>query len=441
MAMILSIFCVLFCCNCFTFINSFTSFPGFGKRILWKNRKDILKFRSSIENKVETNEVITDNIETSQLQEVTHFERETSVENLDQFANMTIPSTIPEPYYRTRKIWGATKSGQEFYRKYPFEHLGLQVLYDVNNYYSGTYKQFFWHQNADQVLIFYPLNDSIAKSDIDCKFDYREIKITVSGEELLTFKPVDPIFPDGSFWTIEFDKHNQRYLTVDLEKKAKFTNWKGLFIDIDQEEYKSLDLRSQVLEQLHVMKNEGRLDERFANCSTVEELLEHEDLIEKVIEEIESKATKLAKAKEEIYQLMGANVTRPPDYIHPIEQREIERGEHDENYHAQQPDIDDELTDEQYADMEKFLDGDLSFLNVTGPVPDLSDDNNTTMDEPIDPALLEPLLPSTFGKEIKTLKDLDEHRKEHNEDSKKEIVADTVTEGADNKDNKEEHFA
>ena len=60
---------------------------------------------------------------------------------------------------------------ENIYRKYPFEDIKLPVLPDCNNYYSGKFGDYFWHQNADQVLVYIPVTDDITKNDVTAEFE------------------------------------------------------------------------------------------------------------------------------------------------------------------------------------------------------------------------------------------------------------------------------
>ncbi len=78
----------------------------------------------------------------------------------------------------------------------------LPVLPDCNNYYSGKFGDYFWHQNADQVLVYLPIGDDVDKSDIDVIFDVRKVIVNVKDQELISFSCLERIIPDGSFWIL-----------------------------------------------------------------------------------------------------------------------------------------------------------------------------------------------------------------------------------------------
>jgi hypothetical protein len=232
------------------------------------------------------------------------------------------------PYTSSRnmsRVWGRTKSGQEFYRIYPFPHLGLQILYDNNNYYSGTYGNIFWQQNADQVLIHYPLNDSIVKSDIECHFDYLLCEIKIANQRVFTFKPFEKVWPDGCFWTIELDKDNNRYLTIDLDKRLKFSNWRGLFRDISDNEFDNLDLRSKLLMKLHHLKQQGKLEDKYLRFKTLEEMLDDEELVNLLLDEMDKEEKHKIEERNKVYEMIGANKQKDPEGMHPMDAAMMQR--------------------------------------------------------------------------------------------------------------------
>jgi hypothetical protein len=137
---------------------------------------------------------------------------------------------------------------QELVRLYQFEHLGLQVLHQVDQFYSGTYKSTFWHQNSEQLMIYFPIHDtSLTKQDVNCTMDYRECSVSVRGNPVISFPLYDTIKPDASFWAFEEDFSGRRYIGLDLEKHEKEHNWKGLVSGLPEEELTILDRRSNLL--------------------------------------------------------------------------------------------------------------------------------------------------------------------------------------------------
>jgi CS domain len=135
----------------------------------------------------------------------------------------------PELFDEIRKEQSA-RALEDIYRKYPFENVSLPILPDCNNYYSGKFGEYFWHQNADQVYVFIPIDDSICKKDVTAKFEAKKVTVSVKGEDVIEFDCLERIIPDGSFWVFEEDRQqNKRYLQLDLEKRFRMINWKNLF--------------------------------------------------------------------------------------------------------------------------------------------------------------------------------------------------------------------
>jgi hypothetical protein len=140
----------------------------------------------------------------------------------------------------------------EVVRLYQFEHLSLQVLHNVNDYYSGTYKNTFWHQNSDQVLIYYPIHDdSLTKQDVNCTMDSLLCSVSIRGDPVLSFPFYDKIKPDASFWSFEEDSSGRRYFALDLEKQLPQHNWKTIISGLPTEEIEILDKRSNLLLMLY----------------------------------------------------------------------------------------------------------------------------------------------------------------------------------------------
>lgn len=201
---------------------------------------------------------------------------------------------------RAKKVWGKTKSGQELYRIYPYQDIGLPVLFDVNNYYSGTFGNIFWHQNADQVLIHIPLHeydgDNLVRRDIDSVFDHEFIKLTIKDQTILSFKPIQKIKPDGCFWSFERSSNGVRYIQLDIEKKFQYSNWKGLFADIPDRELEDLDLRSQMLEKLYKL-NQAVTD---GSSKTIEEMLQDPQIMDLIVNELDEERKKVDQKKDKL---------------------------------------------------------------------------------------------------------------------------------------------
>jgi hypothetical protein len=108
---------------------------------------------------------------------------------------------------------------EEIFRKYPFDDYKLPVLSDCNNYYSGKYNDSFWHQNADQVLVYIPVDQNINIKDISVRFEAKSVDLKIEDSLIIHLDFMERIIPDGSFWTIEFSKDGKKYIQFDLEKR------------------------------------------------------------------------------------------------------------------------------------------------------------------------------------------------------------------------------
>ena len=118
---------------------------------------------------------------------------------------------------------------EQIYREYPFEESELPILPDCNNYYSGKYGDIFWHQNADQVFVFIPIPEDAERKQISAKFEAKSVEIKLNDEVLVAFQCLERIIPDGSFWLFETDTDCRKYIQLDLEKRFRMINWKGIF--------------------------------------------------------------------------------------------------------------------------------------------------------------------------------------------------------------------
>jgi hypothetical protein len=124
----------------------------------------------------------------------------------------------------------ATLGQEQIFRQYPYDDAQLPVLPDCNNYYSGSFGDFFWHQNADQVYVFIPIGDDVSKKEIEVKFAAKSVEVRVCDKQLVLIDCQERIIPDGSFWVVEAsNKDGKRYLQLDLEKRFRMINWKNLF--------------------------------------------------------------------------------------------------------------------------------------------------------------------------------------------------------------------
>lgn len=139
---------------------------------------------------------------------------------------------------------------EEIFRKYPFDYTELPLLPDCNNYYSGKFGDFFWHQNADQVYVYIPIDDATIKNDIKVDFEAKQVTMQINGENVISFQCLERIIPDGSFWVIETDKDGKRYVQLDLEKRYRMINWKGLFGEPNEEDVQKLESKTQLLDKM-----------------------------------------------------------------------------------------------------------------------------------------------------------------------------------------------
>jgi len=118
---------------------------------------------------------------------------------------------------------------EKVFRTYPFEDLGLPLLQDHNNYYSGSFKDMFWQQNADNFFLFVPIGDDIERRDIHVQFEALSVCVKIRGEIVAQFPCEQRLIPAGSFWLFDKDVNNQRYLHLDIEKRYRMINWNKLF--------------------------------------------------------------------------------------------------------------------------------------------------------------------------------------------------------------------
>lgn len=187
----------------------------------------------------------------------------------------------------------AKAAGEEIYRKYPFEETQLPLLPDCNNYYSGSFGEFFWHQNADQVYVFIPIDETVGKKDVEVKFQAKSVEVKVSGAQVVAFQCLERIIPDGSFWVVEASqKDGRRYIQLDLEKRFRMINWKNLFgVPVTEgggAEAKSttdLESRSKMLEKLFAA-NKGMSRITGESAESVNDMLDNEDLVKMISDRV-----------------------------------------------------------------------------------------------------------------------------------------------------------
>ena len=171
---------------------------------------------------------------------------------------------------------------------YPFVNTTLPVLPDCNNYYSGRFKDYFWHQNADQVYVYIPVDDHITKREVTVNFEARKVIVNVKGEEVVEFDCLERIIPEGSFWVFEADeKEGKKYLQLDLEKRFRMINWKNLFGEATSQSSGGDDeaKRNAMLEKLFAA-NKGISQLTGASPESVEEMINNPDLYTMLNEEV-----------------------------------------------------------------------------------------------------------------------------------------------------------
>jgi tellurite resistance protein len=175
---------------------------------------------------------------------------------------------------------------EQISRKYPFGDYTdlLPMLPDCNNYYSGKFGDYTWHQNADQVFVYMPIDDSITKRDIEIKFEALYVDITVNDERLVRFDTVERLIPDGSFWILETDKDGQKYLQLDLEKRYRMINWKNLFGEAPKVVEGEAEERRKMLESLF-SANKGMSKMTGKEPESMDEMMKNKELM-KMIKEV-----------------------------------------------------------------------------------------------------------------------------------------------------------
>jgi hypothetical protein len=190
---------------------------------------------------------------------------------------------------------------ETIYRQYPFEHNAasneLPILRDCNNYYSGEFGKCFWHQNADNVYVYFPLDDLVSKGDIKAKFEALKVTVDIKDEKFISFPCVDRIIPEGSFWVIEADKAGNRFLQLDLEKRFHMGNWNTLFQAREKQDIQQLESRSKMLEKL-MSANIGMSKLIGMPPETVEDMLNNPDMKEMLLRKVEERPQISYRAKD-----------------------------------------------------------------------------------------------------------------------------------------------
>jgi hypothetical protein len=181
---------------------------------------------------------------------------------------------------------------EEIFSSYPFDDVKLPILNDCNNYYSGKFGEYFWHQNADQIYVYIPITNDILKTSISVKFEAKSVAVSLNDEELVSFECLERIIPDGSFWIIESDDKNNRYIQLDLEKRFRMINWKNLFGQPTKESKKELEGdRAKLLDKLF-SANKGMSKLTGKPAESMDDMLSNENLMRMINNVVETKAKK-----------------------------------------------------------------------------------------------------------------------------------------------------
>jgi hypothetical protein len=167
---------------------------------------------------------------------------------------------------------------ENIYRKYPFEETKLPVLTDCNNYFSGKFGEYFWHQNSDQVYVYIPIDSSLTKKDIDVEFKAGSVAVNIKDALEIKFDCLEKIIPDGSFWIFEKDVDDKLYLQLDLEKRFRMINWKSLFGEPVKNPALDEMNRKDMLEKLFAA-NKGMSRLTGKPAETMEEMMSNEDMV------------------------------------------------------------------------------------------------------------------------------------------------------------------
>ena len=120
-------------------------------------------------------------------------------------------------------------SKEETFKAYPFANLSLPVLIDCNNYWCGKLDDNIWHQNRDHVYAFIPVDESVSKLDVSVAFEHSTVIVNVDGKLVRQIVCPHPIVPSSSFWVLERDVNDRKYILLDLEKRVSYVNWMNLF--------------------------------------------------------------------------------------------------------------------------------------------------------------------------------------------------------------------
>mmetsp|Transcript_19082 Transcript_19082/g.42570 ORF Transcript_19082/g.42570 Transcript_19082/m.42570 type:complete len:328 (+) Transcript_19082:80-1063(+) len=174
---------------------------------------------------------------------------------------------------------------EEIYRVYPYAEIELPTLPDCNNYYSGEQGEYFWHQNADQVYAYLPIDRDVKRHEIKVSFAAKRVEVRIRGEEVAVIDCLERIIPDGSFWVFE-EGAKGRYLHLDLEKRYRMINWKSLFgAPIVEDDAQTSDNRAKILEKLFAA-NKGMSKLSGIPPESMQDLMKNGDLARMMADQI-----------------------------------------------------------------------------------------------------------------------------------------------------------
>lgn len=200
---------------------------------------------------------------------------------------------------------------EDIHRTYPYEQQGLPVLPDCNNYYSGSHGDIFWHQNADQVFMYIPVDNSVGKSDVKVNFEAKKVTVYLRSQEVVMFPCAERIIPDGSFWLFETDKDGKKYIQLDMEKRFRMINWKGIFSrETPETSAQQTQKRAEILEKLFAA-NQGMSKLSGVPPESMREMMSNGDLTRMIADEIYAKpqvSTIDEQGQESEVVEMGGNI-------------------------------------------------------------------------------------------------------------------------------------
>jgi len=180
-------------------------------------------------------------------------------------------------------------SGKEkIFRKYPFEGLKLPLLQGHDQYYSGELGDDFWHQNANEVFAYVPVDSDIDRKDVQAEFQAKCVKLFVRGESRLEFECSERIIPDGSFWTFEQDSAGGKYILLNLEKRFPMMNWGRLLAAGGEESNskESIDERRTDLLKKLFESNKGISKLSGLEPESMEEMMKNGALTRMIADEV-----------------------------------------------------------------------------------------------------------------------------------------------------------